>query len=77
MASTPPSQPSSSGAGSQPGPGARRPAGPRVVHVSGDRVRVEFQVEDLVNRLLQDIARQGGTQVASCGGCNGCSGSRA
>ena len=40
----------------------------RVAAVSSDRLQVEFRIDDLVRRIVEDrLAR------ASCSGCRGCS----
>ncbi len=39
----------------------------RIEVVGNDRVRIEFQIEDLVSRLIQ------GASVLSCSGCHACS----
>jgi len=36
---------------------------------AGDRIQLEFRIDDLIKRLLPS-----GSSVASCGGCNGCHG---
>ena len=40
----------------------------RVHLTEDDRLRIEFNIQDLVKRLLPGVA------VAHCGGCNGCMG---
>ena len=41
------------------------------VELAGDKLRVEFTMEDLVKKLGSDF---GPGLVSSCGGCNGCTG---
>lgn len=41
------------------------------VEMAGDKLRVEFTMEDLVKKLGSDF---GPGLVSSCGGCHGCSG---
>lgn len=49
-----------------------RTEAPQVTPVSssaGDRVRIEFHIDDLVGRLIAGR----GAPTPSCSGCNGCS----
>lgn len=41
------------------------------VEMAGDKLKVEFTMEDLVKKLGSDF---GPGLVSSCGGCNGCTG---
>ncbi len=42
----------------------------RVSQLEGNRVQVEFQIDDLISRLLH----RGSSAAGHCGGCNGCGG---
>jgi hypothetical protein len=55
-----------------PRPSGRPPQAPTVQHLSNNRVRVEFDIDQVLDRLLLGSQR-GGIVIASCGGCNGCS----
>ena len=50
-------------------PTSRNPS-PKLSVAAGNKVHVEFQIDDLINRLglAPDVV------AAHCGGCNGCSG---
>jgi hypothetical protein len=41
------------------------------VDITGDKLKVEFTMEDLVKKLGPEF---GPGLVSSCGGCNGCTG---
>jgi hypothetical protein len=46
------------------------PAGVQWSAVGNDRVQVEFQMDDLIQRLLPGLS----PDVGHCSGCNGCTG---
>jgi hypothetical protein len=53
---------------SQPStPSPKLPSGPKL---AGNKVQVEFQIDDLISRLGLNPGRL----ASHCGGCNGCSG---
>lgn len=52
----------------QPGGTPPHPQTPKITAVPGNKVQVEFQIDDLIRRLLPVQA------AGHCGGCNGCSG---
>jgi hypothetical protein len=43
----------------------------RIMAVGPDRLRIEFQIEDLVAQLRRQASNH--IIIASCGGCKGCS----
>ena len=63
MADSPKSQP-----GSTPSPAAQS-NNPKLSVAPGNKVQVEFQIDDLISRLGLP-----GREASHCGGCNGCTG---
>jgi len=43
---------------------------PRLSVAAGNKVQLEFQIDDLIQRLGVGVGRQ----ASHCGGCNGCGG---
>jgi len=60
----------------QPEEGRLISESPRLEAVGTDRIRLEFRIEDLVSQLMRQQAPSR-IIIASCGGCNGCSGTTA